>query len=76
MIIKLMKLRMIYLLNNMIGGLTMNKEDFKPSRELKRAISNYWLYAVEHSNAHLNREQRRAKKNGKKNKIQTPGSKL
>lgn len=44
-------------------------KDFKPSRELKRAVNNYWQYAVEHSNAHLNREQRRrAKKNGKKQK--------
>ena len=46
----------------------MNKnEDFKPSRALKKTVNNYWQYAVEHSNAHLNREQRRrAKKDGKR----------
>ena len=42
-------------------------KDFKPSRALKKAVNNYWQYAVEHSNAHLNREQRRrAKKDGKR----------
>lgn len=47
----------------------MNNGEFKPSRELKRAVNNYWLYAVEHSKAHLNREERRRlKKNGKKSK--------
>lgn len=46
-----------------------DQENFKPSRELKRAVNNYWLYAVEHSKAHLNREERRRlKKNGKKQK--------
>lgn len=51
-------------LNKMYGE---NKEEFKPSRELKRAVNNYWLYAVEHSKAHMNREERRrAKKNGKR----------
>lgn len=46
-----------------------DQENFKPSRELKRAVNNYWMYAVEHSNRHLNREERRrAKKNGKKKK--------
>ena len=48
----------------------MKDNDFKPSRELKKAVNNYWQYAVEHSKAHLNREERRRlKKNGRKKRI-------
>lgn len=39
---------------------------FKPDRELKRAVNNYWMYAVEHSKCHMNREERRRTfRNGK-----------
>lgn len=45
----------------------MSNKPFKPDRELKRVVNNYWMYAVEHSKGHLNREQRRRRiKHGKR----------